>query len=128
MLWPPYPNKSDRVCVVKYTDYGRDAAPMLNHDGTIMVDSWAVMYDHACRAAFEGKDVNGNRTAIMRRAQWRQPGKKPSTKQLDTARKVGAVIPEGSSMADVSDAISRSFMEINVRNMQPKLREWGLLG
>lgn len=128
MLWPPYPNKSDRVCIVKYTDYGRDAAPMLNHDGTIMVDSWAVMYDHACRAAFEGKDANGNRTAIMRRAQWRQPGKKPSTKQLDTARKVGAVIPEGSSMADVSDAISRSFMEINVRNMQPKLREWGLLG
>lgn len=128
MLWPPHPNKSQAVCVIKFTDYGRTAYPMLDEHGNIMVSNYAVMYDTACRVAYEGKDERGHRTAIMKRAQWRQPGKKPSDKQLATAAKVGAVVVPGASMADVSDSISRSFMAINVRNMQPKLRQWGLVG
>lgn len=128
MLWPPHPNRSQAVCVIKFSDYGRTAYPMLDEHGNIMVSNYAVMYDTACRVAYEGKDERGHRTAIMKRAQWRQPGKKPSDKQLATAAKVGAVVVPGASMADVSDSISRSFMTINVRNMQPKLRQWGLIG
>lgn len=128
MLWPPHPNRSQAVCVIKFSDYGRTAYPMLDEHGNIMVSNYAVMYDTACRVAYEGKDERGHRTAIMKRAQWRQPGKKPSDKQLATAAKVGAVVVPGASMADVSDSISRSFMAINVRNMQPKLRQWGLIG
>ena len=30
-------------------------------------------------------------------------------------------------MAEVSDSISRAFMSINVQNMLPKLRQWGLV-
>lgn len=127
MLWPPHPNKSQNVCVIKFSDYGRTAYPMLDEHGNIKVSNYAVMYDLACRAAYEGRDEHDNRTAIMKRAQWRQPGKKPSDKQLATANKVGATVVPGASMAEVSDSISRAFMSVNVQNMIPKLRQWGLV-
>ena len=72
---------------------------MLDAEGNIMVSNYAVMYDLACRAAYEGKDENDRRTAIMRRAQWRQPGKRPSQKQLDLARKMNAPVPAGASLS-----------------------------
>lgn len=127
MLWPPHPNRVQNVCVIKFSNYGRVAHPMLDAEGNIMVSNYAVMYDLACRAAYEGKDENDRRTAIMRRAQWRQPGKRPSQKQLDLARKMNAPVPAGASMADVSDAISREFMQANLANMLPHLRQWGLV-
>lgn len=127
MLWPPHPNRVQNVCVIKFSNYGRVAHPMLDAEGNIMVSNYAVMYDLACRAAYEGKDENDRRTAIMRRAQWRQPGKRPSQKQLDLARKMNAPVPAGASMADVSDAISREFMQANLANMLPQLRQWGLV-
>lgn len=127
MLWPPHPNKSQNVCVIKFSDYGRTAYPMLDEHGNIMVSNYAVMYDTACRVAYEGRDERDNRTAIMKRAQWRQPSKKPSDKQLATAQKVGATVMPGASMAEVSDSISRAFMAVNVQNMLPKLRQWGLV-
>lgn len=127
MLWPPHPNRAQNVCVIKFSDYGRTAHPMLDTEGNIMVSNYALMYDLACRAAYEGKDDNDRRTAIMRRAQWRQPGKRPSQKQLELARKMNAPVPAGASMADVSDAISREFMQSNLRNMLPHLRRWGLV-
>lgn len=127
MLWPPHPNKSQNVCVIKFSDYGRTAYPMLDEQGNIMVSNYAVMYDTACRVAYEGRDERDNRTAIMKRAQWRQPSKKPSDKQLATAQKVGATVMPGASMAEVSDSISRAFMAVNVQNMLPKLRQWGLV-
>ena len=127
MLWPPHPNRAQNVCVIRFTDYGRNAQPMLDTEGNIMVSNYAVMYDLACRAAYEGKDAEGRRTAIMRRAQWRQPGKRPSQKQLELARKMNAPVPAGASMADVSDAISREFMQANIANMLPQLRHWGLV-
>lgn len=127
MLWPPHPNKSQNVCVIKFSDYGRTAYPMLDEHGNIMVSNYAVMYDTACRVAYEGRDERDNRTAIMKRAQWRQPSKKPSEKQLATAAKVGATVMPGASMAEVSDSISRAFMAVNVQNMLPKLRQWGLV-
>lgn len=127
MLWPPHPNRVQNVCVIKFSNYGRVAHPMLDSNGNIMVSNYAVMYDLACRAAYEGKDENDRRTAIMRRAQWRQPGKRPSQKQLDLARKMNAPVPAGASMADVSDAISREFMQANLANMLPQLRQWGLV-
>lgn len=127
MLWPPHPNRAQNVCVIKFSDYGRTAHPMLDSNGNIMVSNYALMYDLACRAAYEGKDDNDRRTAIMRRAQWRQPGKRPSQKQLELARKMNAPVPAGASMADVSDAISREFMQANLRNMLPHLRRWGLV-
>lgn len=127
MLWPPHPNKSQNVCVIKFSDYGRTAYPMLDEAGNIMVSNYAVMYDTACRVAYEGRDERDNRTAIMKRAQWRQPSKKPSDKQLATAQKVGATVMPGASMAEVSDSISRAFMAVNVQNMLPKLRQWGLV-
>lgn len=127
MLWPPHPNKSQNVCVIKFSDYGRTAYPMLDEHGNIMVSNYAVMYDTACRVAYEGRDERDNRTAIMKRAQWRQPSKKPSEKQLATAQKVGATVVPGASMAEVSDSISRAFMAVNVQNMLPKLRQWGLV-
>lgn len=127
MLWPPHPNKSQNVCVIKFSDYGRTAYPMLDEQGNIMVSNYAVMYDTACRVAYEGRDERDNRTAIMKRAQWRQPSKKPSEKQLATAQKVGATVVPGASMAEVSDSISRAFMAVNVQNMMPKLRQWGLV-
>lgn len=127
MLWPPHPNKSQNVCVIKFSDYGRTAYPMLDEHGNIMVSNYAVMYDTACRVAYEGRDERDNRTAIMKRAQWRQPSKKPSEKQLATAQKVGETVVPGASMAEVSDSISRAFMAVNVQNMLPKLRQWGLV-
>ena len=127
MLWPPHPNRVQNVCVIRFSNYGRTAHPMLDAEGNIMVSNYAVMYDLACRAAYEGKDENDRRTAIMRRAQWRQPGKRPSQKQLDLARKMNAPVPAGASMADVSDAISREFMQANLANMLPHLRQWGLV-
>lgn len=127
MLWPPHPNRAQNVCVIRFTDYGRNAQPMLDAEGNIRVSNYAVMYDLACRAAYEGKDSEGRRTAIMRRAQWRQPGKRPSQKQLELARKMNAPVPAGASMADVSDAISREFMQANIANMLPQLRHWGLV-
>ena len=127
MLWPPHPNRAQNVCVIRFTDYGRNAQPMLDTEGNIRVSNYAVMYDLACRAAYEGKDSEGRRTAIMRRAQWRQPGKRPSQKQLELARKMNAPVPAGASMADVSDAISREFMQANIANMLPQLRHGGLV-
>ena len=37
MLWPPHPNRVQNVCVIKFSNYGRVAHPMLDAEGNIMV-------------------------------------------------------------------------------------------
>lgn len=128
MLWPPNPNASPEVCVIQYKNYGREAYPMIDKDGHIITGDFASMFDTACLAAYQGQDATGHRTAIMKKAQWRADNRRPSEKQLAVAKKVGATIVKGASMAEVSDAISRRFMDINISNMRPLLRQWGLLG